>query len=438
MKRDLNRVIAGAMLAAFCLTGAGCSMLGATLAVPVGNTPSAAPGPEMTTGGAELANLESDEPQKWSRLLKEGREHLNLGHYAAAEQSLLAAFRVSTRFRKSDIRRRVSFGNLERLASGYLIAHNEPSAARVLRIIALETKEETEFSYPGLGDLHLKLAELQNLEGATVEAERSYLRALGLRIEKSGRNSPTLMGVYQRLSRTEITNKKFQRGVVHAEQGLSIAEAVLSPDAPDLIAARLQVASACSEAGQYIKSEAQYLTALETIRKVVPGTLTEAVACNGLAYLYLKTKRLDAALANVDIAMGIVDGIELGGSGRAMVLDTKARILAADGKSDSASRLFDEVMSLAEAARPLERRTLYESFESFLKDQNRMIEAREIRRQIDELSGLPPDSSGRQEAQASQEPESAVAVSTPGLTSDPAVEAAWDSETTEVGGASAD
>jgi len=131
--------------------------------------------------------------------------------------------------------------------------------------------------------------------------------------------------------------------------------------------------------------------------------VVEAIAANGVAQVYLKSNRLDEALTQVDHALSLLEQLEIGGTSRAMFLDTKAQVLAADGQIDLASGLFDEVMVYSETGRPSERRTLFESFESFLRAQNRLTEAQEIRRQIDELGGL-ADDGPPVEAQRAAEP----------------------------------
>ena len=71
-----------------------------------------------------------------------------------------------------------------------------------------------------------------------------------------------------------------------------------------------------------------------------------------------------------------------------MVLDTKAQLLAADGNPQSADVLFDEVMSQASNGSDEDQRSLFESYENFLRDQNRTREASEIRRKIDLIDGV--------------------------------------------------
>jgi hypothetical protein len=86
-----------------------------------------------------------------------------------------------------------------------------------------------------------------------------------------------------------------------------------------------------------------------------------------------------------------------------MILDTKAQILAAEGRTDSAEKIFDKVMLSAKSASPEEQRILYESYESFLRDQNRSAEALEIRRKIEQIDAGPiSEDASAMEAESSE------------------------------------
>jgi tetratricopeptide (TPR) repeat protein len=156
-----------------------------------------------------------------------------------------------------------------------------------------------------------------------------------------------------------------------------------------MIAAELQVASANRYAGNLGEAEAQFKHAIEAQREIEASTLTEAVALNGLAYLHLEAGRLQEALLNVELSLAIFDEREHRAIDRAMILDTKAQILAAEGRTDSAEKIFDKVMLSAKSASPEEQRILYESYESFLRDQDRSGEALEIRRKIEQIDAGP-------------------------------------------------
>jgi SOS-response transcriptional repressor LexA len=105
--------------------------------------------------------------------------------------------------------------------------------------------------------------------------------------------------------------------------------------------------------------------------------------------LHLEAGRLQEALINVELSLAIFDEKEHRAIERAMILDTKAQILAAEGRTDSAEKIFDKVMLSAKSASPEEQRILYESYESFLHDQNRTGEALEIRRKIEQIDAGP-------------------------------------------------
>ena len=404
MQQHLKETLAGLAVVAITLACSGCTLMGSTVPIPEENSQTGmSADPSANSSSPFAGEFETAEPQKWSRLTKEGRGHLLLGRYTAAEQSLMAAFQLSNRFRRSDVRRRVSFGNLERLANQYRGARNTSAATRVLRTIANQTADETEFSYPGLSDLLMILGELLHRDEELTEALVFYQRALDLRIEKSGLNSSTLIEIYQRLSRIEIGLELFEQAVLHAERSLVLSAATLGLNSPEMVASRIHAASAFYEAGLYPSAEEQYLSGIKTLQVIDPSSVVEAIAANGVAQVYLKSNRLDEALSQVDRALSLLEQLEIGGTSRAMFLDTKAQVLAADGQTDLASGLFDEVMVYSETGRPSERRTLFESFESFLRAQNRLTEAQEIRRQIDELGGL-ADDSPPVEAQRAAEP----------------------------------
>lgn len=402
LKREMKTPIAGLVVLGFCLAGSGCAMVGSAVPLPPAAAASSAT-PRVTTNPGDTPDLaiSSRELKSWSRLIKEGREHLLLGHFDMAEQSLMAAFRVSKFFRPSDVRRRVSFGNLERLAKRYAGADYDEAATRVLSIIAIESKGQSEEQYPHLSNLLLDLGQLQQRAGALEEANVSFQRALALRIEKNGPNSASLIRIYQKLSGLEIESKNTDRAIVYAERSLELTDAHLGQHAPEAVRARLRAAAAYEEGGYYPEAVARYQAALKTQRELEPWTTTEAVVLNGMANAYLQMDRLDEALENVDLSLSILESQEIGGLNRAMILDTKAQVLAAKGDIDSAASLYLEVMNEARSAPPDEARSLYESYERFLRDQDRMAEAGKVREQIDRIELLgqathpePPDPTG--------------------------------------------
>ncbi|MCP5045335.1 MAG: tetratricopeptide repeat protein [bacterium] len=413
----------GGLLAAFGLFASGCAFVGPAVPTP--------PEQARTLDSETDATLvdDSDRPgarQSWSQLTKEGREHLLLGHSSMAEQSLLDAFAISKTFRQSDVRRRASFGNLERLAKNYRAGDDDSSARRVLSIIAIETEGQSELRYPKLSSLLLELGSLEEANGDLERAARAYRRALDLRTEKSGANSPTLIELHQKLSAVEIHRDRADRAVVHARHALELAETHTGRNSAEMIAALLQSANAHQVAGEYATSEDLYRRALDTQREIETSSFTEAIALNGLADLELRMSRLEQALDHVDDALAILDLLKLEGIERAMTLDTKAQILAADGKNESAQQLFDEVMLHAEAASPADQRRLYESYESFLLDQKRTGEAQRIRKQIKQLGGAPSGADTREDASRSSAPPPAPESGPVADAASPEPAASWD------------
>ncbi|MCP4038321.1 MAG: tetratricopeptide repeat protein, partial [bacterium] len=192
------------------------------------------------------------------------------------------------------------------------------------------------------------------------------------------------------------------------------------------IGALLQSASAHQVAGEYATSEDRYRRALDTQREIETSSFTEAIALNGLADLELRMSRLGEALEHVDDALAILDLLKLEGIERAMTLDTKAQILAADGKNESAQQLFDKVMLHAEAASPADQRRLYESYESFLLDQKRTGEAQRIRKQIKQLGGAPSGADTREDASRSSAPPPAPESGPVADAASPEPAASWD------------
>ena len=95
--------------------------------------------------------------------------------------------------------------------------------------------------------------------------------------------------------------------------------------------------------------------------------------------------RFDEAFPRVEHALAIFDRMEIYGIALASLLDTKAQILAAQGKTEAADSTFATVMTESHAAPAQARIALYESFESFLRDQNRHTEATEIRNRIEKI-----------------------------------------------------
>ncbi|MBW2389034.1 MAG: tetratricopeptide repeat protein [Deltaproteobacteria bacterium] len=380
MKRDKKTPIAGLIVLGFCLAGSGCSMVGSTVPLPPEDAASKAKPVDPIALGISPQELKS-----WSRLIKEGRGHLLLDRFDMAEQSLLAAFRISKFFRPSDIRRRVSFGNLERLATRYAASNYDAAATRVLSIIAIESKGLSEEQYPHLSNLLLDLGELQQRAGALEEANVSVQRALELRTEKNGPNSASLIRIYQRLSGLEIDLEHPDRAIVYAERGLELTEKHLGKDAPEAVRARLRAAAAYEAGEHYPEAVARYQAALKTQRKLEPASTTEVVVLNGMANAYLQMNRLDEALENVDLALSLLESHERGGLDYAIVLDTKAQVLAARGDIESAAKLHLEVMNAARSAPPTQALALYESYEKFLREQNRTTEASQVREQIERI-----------------------------------------------------
>lgn len=369
---------------------AGCAMVGpaAPGAMPASATPAS---DDATTKAAQDAR--PDELQNWSRLTKEGREHLMLGRYSAAEQSLLSAFDVSKAFRPLDVRRGVSFGSLERLAAKYQSVHQESSAVRVLAIIAIESADQSEFDYPGLSDLMMTLGDLQSQAEDATAAKVSYERARALRTNKSGAASPTLIDVHHKLAAVSIDLELPEQAVSAADKAIELAETHYDANSAEMIATRLHAASAYQAAKHYTSGQQQYEKAIDAQRQIEASSLTEAVALNDLAYVELQMEHLSDALTSVDLSLAILELIEVRGIDRAMVLDTKAQIFAAQGKADAADKLFNEVLIDAATASARDKRLLFESYARFLDEQNRTGDARAIRTEIDSTDGVtdPPE-----------------------------------------------
>jgi tetratricopeptide (TPR) repeat protein len=374
-------------LASLIFASSGCAVVGTY----DGSQP-AAPAPAPTPAEATATQDSRDgrvELRNWSQLTKSGREHQLYDDFGAAEQDLLTAFDIAKSFRNSDARRRASIGNLRKLAADYRVTGNQAAATRILQVVADATVGSNEFDVPGLSALMLDLGDLQEMDGKINHAANAYERALELQAEKSGQNSATLIPIYHKLSDIEIKREHFDRALAHATRALTIAENHSSADSSKMIAAELQAASANRYAGNLGEAEAQFKHAIEAQREIEASTLTEAVALNGLAYLHLEAGRLQEALINVELSLAIFDEKEYRAIDRAMILDTKAQILAAEGQTDSADKIFDKVMLSAKSASPEEQRILYESYESFLRDQNRTGEALEVQRKIKEIDAGP-------------------------------------------------
>ncbi len=370
-------------LVALAFAVGGCAMF--DTAVPVDEQQAASLEREADAMALEREAPSVEELQRWSRLSKEGREHLLLGRTAEAEESLLEAFAVTRQFRASDVRRRVSFGNLERLADRYLADDAEAAARRVLSIIAIESAGMTEFDYPRLSDRLVQLGSLEELRGDLEAAVRAYRRALDLRTDKSGANSPSLIEVLLRLSTVEVQRDQAARGSELAERAVTIAEMQVGENSKQRVDALLHAATANQFAGRLDVAEAQYDAALAAQRAIESSSLTEAAILNGLAFVHLETSQLGEAQSYVDNALSILDLLGIAGLDRAVILDTKAQIYAARDMNVAADSLFDEVMLHADSAAPATQRALYESYEDFLVDQNRLGEAKRVRERIDAL-----------------------------------------------------
>ena len=372
-------------LASLIFASSGCAVVGtydgSQPAAPAPTPAEATATQDSRDGRVELHN--------WSQLTKSGREHQLYDDFGAAEQDLLTAFDIANSFRNSDARRRASIGNLRKLAADYRVTGNQAAATRILQVVADATVGSNEFDVPGLSALMLDLGDLQQMDGKINDAANAYERALELQAEKSGQNSATLIPIYHKLSDIEIRREHFDRALAHATRALTIAENHSSADSSRMIAAELQAASANRYAGNLGEAEAQFKHAIEAQREIEASTLTEAVALNGLAYLHLEAGRLQEALINVEQSLAIFDEKEYRAIDRAMILDTKAQILAAEGRTDSADKIFDKIMLSAKSASPEEQRILYESYESFLRDQNRTGEALEVQRKIKEIDAGP-------------------------------------------------
>jgi tetratricopeptide (TPR) repeat protein len=394
---------AAGSLASLIFVGSGCAAVGtydgSQPAAPVPTPAEATAIQDSRDGRVELRN--------WSQLTKSGREHQLYDDLGAAEQDLLAAFDIAKSFRNSDARRRASIGNLRKLATDYRVTGNQTAAARILQAVADATIGSNEFDVPGLSALMLDLGDLQQMDGKINHAANAYERALELQTGKSGQDSATLIPIYHKLSAIEIKRERFDRALAYATRALAISENHSSADSAKMITSELQVASANRYAGNLGEAEAQFKHAIEAQREIEASTLTEAVALNGLAYLHLEAGRLQEALLNVELSLAIFDEKEHRAIDRAMILDTKAQILAAEGRTDSAEKLFDKVMLSAKSASPEEQRILYESYERFLRDQNRSGEALEIRRKIEQI-----DADSISEASSAVEAESAESQST--------------------------
>jgi hypothetical protein len=364
---------------------AGCAMVGPADpdAMPAAATPVS-----DDASATAARDARPDELQNWSRLSKEGREHLMLGRYSAAEQSLLSAFEVSKAFRPRDVRRGVSFGNLELLAAKYQSVHQESSTVRVLAIIAIESADQSAFDYPGLSDLMMTLGDLQSQAEDATAAKASYERAQALRMNKSGATSPTLIDVHRKLAMVAVDLELPEQAVAEADIAIELAETHYDANSSEMVSTRLQAASAYQFAEHHASAQQQYERAIDAQRQIEPSSLTEAVALNGLAFLQLQMEHLPDALTSVDFSLAVLESIEVRGIDRAMILDTKAQILAAQGKSDAADKLFNEVLIDAATASAKDKRVLFESYARFLDEQDRTSDARAIRTEINSNDGV--------------------------------------------------
>ncbi len=388
-------------LAFVAMVAGACAIVDAT--APVDEEQTAAH--DLATAPNDTFDTQStDDLQRWSRLSKDGREHLMLGRYSEAEEALVEAFAVSKHFRSSDVRRRVSFGNLERLAARYMSAESQSAARRVLGIVSIESEGMTEFDYPKLSNLLVDLGTLEEAHGDLDAATRSYRRALDLRTEKSGANSSSLIDVYLKLAAVELQRDEATRALEHATRALELAETHIGDGSPKVVEALLYTASANRAAGKHADAEAGFRRALDLQRAIEGSTHTEAALLNGLANVQLETSRLNEALASVSNALAIFDLLKIEGIDRAMILDTKAQIYAAQGRSDTAGALFDEVMLHVDTASPAIQRDLFRSYEAFLVEENRLGEAKRVREQIEALGQTAGDSFAAPESVDAGEP----------------------------------
>ena len=223
-------------------------------------------------------------------------------------------------------------------------------------------------------------------EGAHSKAEKAYRRALELRIDRKGINSTALIEIYRKLSGRALALERGEEALDFSEKRLRLAELHMSETDPEVLDARLQIGAAYLLVERYFDAENEYLLALEGFQRAAPDSLGTAIVKNALAFLYLKTQRLDEAIVYVDQALVILERDEIIGVTKASILDTKAQILAAQGKVEAADSTFASVMSESHAAPDRQRVAFYESFESFLIDQNRNAEAVEIRSRIQRIT----------------------------------------------------
>jgi tetratricopeptide (TPR) repeat protein len=375
-------------------------------------------------------------PEQWSRLSREGRDALQLDQLDQAEQSFVAAQEISRSFRRSDVRRRVSLKNLERLGLRFAQTSRPRAAARVLQVVADETKLLSEADYPELSALMLTLGDIYASQGRPGRAQASYQRALHLRIGKEGPNAISLQEIYQRLGAIHLEKDEIDEAANYAEKSRALAERSEANHAL-AISAWVQLGNVRLRQERYDEAIASFEQALAAQIVLAPDGAEEALIRNELANTLLSAGRPNSALAQAGPALAILEENEITGSQLAATLDTQAQALARVGNTEEASATFERAQLEAEGISARQRIELLENYEDFLIRQNDMLGAREIRRRIKTLGGdegpastsAGPDLGSRENPQQSASAAASKPDSGPG---EMPAEAGWDVEPAEV------
>jgi len=362
-----------------------------------------------------------EELRRWSELSKSGRSDLLFHRYEEAEKKFEAALELSREYRPSDVRRRSSLGNLERLATAYWKAGRRRDFDRVMELLLEAAPEvptyQTETLTDGLlllgvrkrsqGDLevsrealelalsistqmagerdigvariHMELGLTCLDSGDLDRAERELTETLDIIEESAGRESRAYAGVliamaklHEAQQRGDVAETEFRRAVeLNRAAGGASHNATMN--------AMVALARFYQRQNRMDDAEATFKEMVAAQREADETTLSYVQGLNALAWFYVDTGRPGEAEAPARAALETLDSMNVGGASRATVLDTLATSLRDRGLYPEAEKLYLQAIEESRGGtRPGEADEIVGRYAELLRQQGRGAEADQL------------------------------------------------------------
>lgn len=356
--------------------------------------------------------------------MKAGRDDLELGRLAEAEDRFSRAYDETTGFRAADPRTLATLGNLERLAAAYRSAGDGDGFARVMDLLIYASDTNPAARSPQMATLMQELAAVRSLQGQPEEARDALERTIALLEESRGPENASLVGAHAQLGLSLLELGDLEGAEREIDRAAEIAAKLDGPDSvlfarsliprarlelarDDLDAARDALIAAVDihvehfgendpatarvvreralleqRAGDQAAAERSFDRVI-AIWDALPGEQYQrAQSRNELAWFLVEAGRAESAEAPARSALGILEANEVGGQALASVSDTLATALRDQGRYEEAELLYRRALDegAKDSALPgWNLAEIAERYASLLEETGRTEEAEALR-----------------------------------------------------------